>query len=90
MARRPGTTQPPLGRLNPREIAAIGKIAASPVTSIEFGKAFAQDPAVALAAKGIEVTPVQAEKIRTQLADLGGSPGDAASVEVGVNVKVKF
>ena len=90
MARRPGITQPPLGRLSTRDITAIGKLASAPASSTEFGKAFAADPEIALAAKGIELAPGEADRIKAELGRLGGSHGANAKTEVGIKVTVKF
>ena len=90
MARTPKSGETPLSGLSARDVTRVNKVALAASSSDEFGEAFAEDPVLALSAKGIEITPAEAEKIRADLGKLGGSPGSVSAVEVGVVVKKKF
>lgn len=87
MARKPIS---PISSLSARNVAAVTRLATAPTASVEFGRALTDNPAAALAAKGITITPVEARRIKADIDKLGGAPGLLASVEVGVVVKKKF
>ncbi|QFT91765.1 hypothetical protein FIU86_02855 [Roseovarius sp. THAF9] len=65
--------------LSAKDIVKVSKLAAAPTSSDEFSEVFAEDPTLALATKGIELSPGEADKIKASLGKLGGSPGTVAS-----------
>ncbi|WP_394691051.1 hypothetical protein [Hoeflea sp.] len=71
-----------------KDISKFAKLATADTKSKEFSKAFAEDPAMALAAKGITISDNQSAKIRKQLSNM--SSADANETEIGVTVKHKF
>lgn len=89
MAKSPKTGRS-FKNLSAKDITKINRVTGAVTSSDEFGEAFAEDPALALAAKGIEITPKAADKIKANLDKLGGSPGTVASTEIGVTVKKSF
>lgn len=81
-----------LSALKTTDVVALSRLSAIETTEAEFGDVFAENPATALAAKGILISDAQATKISASLAEMAGGRGVAAAgeVEVGVSVKVKF
>jgi len=76
--------------MSAKDIVKVSKLAAAPTSSDEFSEAFAENPTLALAAKGIELSTAEAEKIKESLGKLGGSPGTVESTSIGVVIKKKF
>lgn len=96
MARRPTLStrmRDQLATLERDDMKAISRLAVIDTDDEEFGQIFAKNPGAALAAKGLEVTPQEIERVRSKLGELsqpGGRGADRAETEVGVSVKVKF
>jgi hypothetical protein len=87
--RRRRVSRKALSRISASDIERINKLSTSATSSDDFAEAFIESPPVALAAKGIEITPEEASRIQADLERLGGSPGSVASTEVEVGIKVK-
>lgn len=79
-----------LGNMKAGEVASLSRIGSLETTNAEFGKLFKENPAAALATKGIVVDDLTAGKLATKVAGLAGGPGSLAATEVEVSVKVKF
>ena len=82
-----------LVKLDRNDMKAISRLPLLDTDDEEFGAIFAENPGAALAAKGIEVTPQEIDRIQEQLGQLsrpGGGGVDKAETEVTVGIKVKF
>ena len=79
-----------LANLKASEVASLSRIGAMETTSADFGKVFKENPAAALATKGIVLDDVAASKLGSRVAALGKPGSAAAEVEVEVTVKVRF
>lgn len=93
MARRPKLTsgfKKQLNTLSSDDFRVLGRLPTLETDDAEFGEVFRRNPGAALAAKGLEVSPTEIQRIETQLAGLGRAGGNVAATEVEVSVKVKF
>ncbi len=92
MARRPTAStelMTSLSNMKPNQIATLARVGSLETTSPEFGKVFRENPAAALAAKGIVLDEAMATKLRKDVAGLANASG-ADKTEVTVSVGVKF
>lgn len=95
MARRPTAStelMTSLSNMKANQVAALARVGSLETTSPEFGKVFRENPAAALAAKGIVLDEAMATKLKNDVAGLANSrAADAAGeTEVTVSVGVKF
>ena len=77
-------------RIDANDMQAIKRLPTLETDDEDFGQIFMKNPGLALAAKGIEVTPDELKNIRTQLDGIGARGGDNLKVEISVKVGVKF
>ncbi len=78
-----------LSNLKAGQVAALARIGSLETTTGDFGKVFRENPAAALAAKGIVLDDAAATKLNREVAGIV-RPGASAAGEVEVSVKVKF
>lgn len=96
MAKRPTFTsslRESIVKLDRSEVAALSRLPTLETDDDEFGKIFAKNPGVALAAKGLEVSDAEVARIKDQIKDMAGpgrGGGNPLATEVEVSVKVKF
>ena len=77
-----------IGSISPEHAATVSRLASLATDDAAFGKALVENPAAALAAKGIRITSAEADRLSQKLKTLPARGGGAAeSVEVGVTVK---
>lgn len=79
-----------VNNLSKGDVGELIRIASLDTDSEEFGALIAENPKLALAAKGIEITDIEAAGISDQIASAARGPGDLAASEIGVTVKHKF
>lgn len=76
-----------LRNLKADQISSLMRLGTRPTDDPRFGQLFAENPAAALAAKGIVISDVEATRIRERVTAVRGSN---AATEVEVTVKIKF
>jgi hypothetical protein len=76
--------------LGTADVTALTRLATLKTDSEEFGAVLAENPKLALAAKGIEITDIEAKRIQDQIRAGVRGPGTLADTEIGVTVKHKF
>lgn len=81
-----------LKKMDTSDVAMLANAARLDTASEEFGELFKENPAAALATKGISISPAEARNITDKLSGIGGGGGlgAKAETEVSVSVKVKF
>ncbi len=79
-----------LANINAGEVAALSRLSAADTTSVEFGRVFKENPAAALATKGILISDAETARLTSQVGNLAGGRAGLAATEVEVGVKVKF
>ena len=93
MARSPKLTadmRERITRINTDEMQAIKRLPTLETDDEDFGQIFMKNPGLALAAKGIDVTPDELKNLRNQLDGIGGRGGGNLKTEISVKVGVKF
>lgn len=93
MARTPRFTddmRERITRINTDEMQAIKRLPTLETDDEDFGQIFMKNPGLALAAKGIEVTPTELQDIRKQLDGIKGQGDGTQKTEISVKVGIKF
>ena len=96
MARRPtlsNTMRDQLNTISRDDMKAMARLPLLETDDKEFGQIFMANPGAALAAKGLEVSPQEIERIREKIGGLsrpGAGGAEVAATEVEVSVKIKF
>lgn len=80
-----------LSNLRATDVAALSRLSSAETTTEEFGRVFKENPAAALATKGIMISAEAAGKLSRDLEGMAvGRGGEAARVDVEVSVTVRF
>jgi len=79
-----------LSNLRLRDVAALSRLSTAETTTTEFSQVFKENPAAALATKGIIISDDEAGRLSKTIGEMAAGPGAAAETEVTVSVTVKF
>lgn len=79
-----------LSNLRPTDVVALSRLSSAETTTTEFGRVFKENPAAALATKGIVISAEEAGKLSRTIEGMAAGRGGEVATEVEVTVKIKF
>ncbi len=79
-----------LSNLRATDVVALSRLSSAETTTAEFGRVFKENPAAALATKGIVISADEADKLSQTIDSMAAGRGGEAATEVEVTVKIKF